>query len=395
MPFPVLAALGAAVASSAASAGGSYLTQKNLNRQAQANYEKNMALSYHYNQQQARAVVRNLRDAGLSPALANNTSMPAVSAAMPSPGSAPAPAPDFVGAINAATQSKLADSQIDVNASNIQLNASAAAKNEAEANKAQAEADNINRDVVRKQDFDATVNAQIREYFSYRANSAKSDAEREVWQALASESNDYSAGTLEAQAAFASFVNELDEYDLQHVLRALSRLVTSKQIESAPVVDALVNMPFTNRQKMFAEIAEAWSSAKFRDFQRVILGPAQSDLLVTEESLKHHSDIRRMIHEDDYTGAGLALLPYFLQGAGLLTSAYIMRGRFAGGAPAPSGPGFGPGFGPGSAPGSAPAMPSSVLKQIQANAAKVANGNKVYEAQLIDAAVRKWKASNK
>lgn len=314
--------------------GLQYYANKNLSRQDQANYRKNLKLAAALditNQRKAiEQSVTALRNAGLSPALAanGNFSAPAVSAAMGNT-SVGMPSTDLGSIMNAHNQRELLDVQKENIRSQTDANEAAANKYNAEAHETEQREISGQRENLRSSDYDKTMNESMREYYKVMANdSSKSQAERDYYDSLANSTNDYSRGTLQAQREFATFINELDEYQKEAVLRALTTKITQMQLKDEPTLEALAFAPKTLKNKMLAETADTWASKKWRDWQRESLGPAQAELLGTESEVKRHSDFVGMVDDGNYFGAAMYLLPSLMTGLG---SAYVYGKMIKGG----------------------------------------------------------------
>lgn len=307
--------------------GLQYYTQKNLNRQQQANYQKNLKLAAALditNQRKAiEQSVTAFRNAGLSPALAagGNFSAPAVSAAMGSTGQMSMSNASLAQSMAMRNERELLEAQKENLRSQTNANNAAANKSNAEAEEVEQRKIGGERANLHQSDYDKTINDDMREYYKVMAkDESKSQAEREYYDALANSTNDYSRGTLQAQREFATFINELDEYQKEAVLRALTVKITKMQLKDEPTLEALAFAPKTLQNKMIAETADAWASKKWRDWQRESLGPAQAELLGTESEVKRHSDFVGMVDDGNYFGAAMYLLPSLLTGLG---SAYV------------------------------------------------------------------------
>lgn len=302
--------------------GMQYYANKNLARQDQANYRKNLKLAAALditNQRKAiEQSVTALRNAGLSPALAanGNFSAPAVSAALGNT-SVGMPGTDLGSVMSAHNQREILDEQKENIKSLTNANNAAANKYNAEAEEVEQRKISGERENLRTSDYDKTINESMREYYKVMAkDDSKSQAERDYYETLANSINDFSRGTLQAQREFATFINELDEYQKEAVLRALTTKITQMQLRDEPTLEALAFAPKTLKNKMLAETADTWSSKKWRDWQRESLGPAQAELLGTESQVKRHSDFVGMVDDGNYFGAAMYLLPSLLTGLG-------------------------------------------------------------------------------
>lgn len=310
-----------------------YYTQKNLNRQQRADYRKNLKLSQELNiEAQKRAIEQSttaLRNAGLSPVLAaqGGFSAPAASAPL---GSSQAPQPhfDFSSAMLAQKEVEMQDVQKKNIESQTKVNEASAKKLTQEAAESEQRTTGYERENVRSTDYDKTMSESMKAaYRSYAQDSNRPQYERDFYESLANAPEDYTKGTLEAQRDFISYLNELDDFQKENVLRAVVRQVAKMQLDDKPTLEALAYAPKKEREKMIAEIADAWSSAKFRNWQRETLGPAQAELLGTEKNVKEHSDFVGMVEDGNYLGAGLMLLPSLLTGLG---TAYMYGKVFKG-----------------------------------------------------------------
>ena len=307
-----------------------YYSQKNLNRQQQANYQKNLKLAAALDITNQRKAIEQstqaLRNAGLSPALAasGNFSAPAVSAAMGSTGQISQSNATVAQAMAARNERELLQKNKENLESQTQFNKAAAHKAMAEADEAKQRTSESEvrqvageRENVRSTDYDKTMDSQMRELYKVRASDMSlPEYQREYWQALADSPEQYTRGTLEAQREFSTYLNQLDEYQKEQVLRALVKEITKRQLNDNEVLDALTSAPVAQQKQMIADTADKWSSKKWRDWQRENLGPIQEELLGTESAVKKHSDFVGMIEDGNYFGAAMSLLPTFLMSFG-------------------------------------------------------------------------------
>ena len=307
-----------------------YYSQKNLNRQQQANYQKNLKLAASLDIANQRKAIEQstqaLRNAGLSPALAasGNFSAPAVSAAMGSTGQISMSGSSLAQNMNARNERELLEKNKENIESQTQYNRAAAHKAQAEADAARQGASEsesrqvgIERENVRSTDYDKTMDLQMRELYKVRAqDSSLTEPQREYWQALADSPEQYTKGVLQAQREFATYLNELDEYQKEQVLRALVKEIGKRQLKNNDVLDALTSAPVTQQKQMLADTADKWSSKKWRDWQRETLGPVQEELLGTESAVKKHSDFVGMVEDGNYFGAAMYLLPVAMTSLG-------------------------------------------------------------------------------
>lgn len=252
-----------------------YYSTKNFNRQQQANYQKNLRLSYAMNQaaQQNAAsnAVRGYKSAGLSPALASagNFSTPAASASMGASGSPNAGnsglASAFVQGVEADTHKKQvpiqqqnADTQKSLVASEIKTQEFQQGLLREQANLAKAQADSIGIENARKDAEDNTFKSNLVAYAQRMYDDAvdKDDiVGQTMWQCILddSEKQEFNVGTFKGMQELSDWVTGLSgnlakafEYEYNRVL--------FKRMLDLQAWDFVADMPRLERLQLMASI---------------------------------------------------------------------------------------------------------------------------------------------
>ena len=286
------AAAGAQYGAQQLDKAASYYMQKNLNRQAQANTVKNMKLAAELNGQQAfRAIAQStsaLKAAGLNPALATQGNFTATGVSNPAGTASSAPigtAPDFAASLLAGKQIALLDAEKRNLDAQTKERESQAAKNtqdvvESESrlplNSKQLE---VMEQQIQKYGSEILLNGQeygrmiaedseanrlIKESYDYRASIAKTPAERDYWLALKESQGELNVGTLRAMRDFSAYVNDLDEYDKNMLLRQVYKQIAQMQLDDTSVLYDLAHMPEAEFIKRMAETADLYASRDLR-----------------------------------------------------------------------------------------------------------------------------------
>ena len=229
----VLGGMAANMAESAFKQQLQYQYQKNLNRQAQSYYEKDLKMSQKLNIDAQRAAIaqstRALRDAGISPAMASagGFSAPAASSPLASSaaGMASGSGADYVGAI---TQARLGDAQKENIESGTALNNALATKALADAGKTPFEIDLLKAQAREKQLYNAVLidknkaaSDELVAHFKKQLENAQSQSERDFAKAMLERAPKMTIGALDAFMQFSSWTNALSEYDKTAVLNQL------------------------------------------------------------------------------------------------------------------------------------------------------------------------------
>ena len=343
-----------------------YYTQKNQQKQAQANTRKNM-------QEQAQLedeswynrIARStdaLRAAGLSPALAtgqtqgaaaltHSESMPQVSA--PNGG---------VDLVNAAM----------LNNSQVKLNEAAAEKAHAEAREAEERLPNYaktgeeiesrtrlnkeqveqvqsmvrkldaetlftNREYSRKVDEDELASSLVKDEFKARLEGSSSQYERDFWQSLLdlSESRELTTGALMAMRSWTAYNNEVDEFQKESLARQVQSKLLSLQLDDDDIIYSLAHMPVGDFLKVQAEIGDLVESAKFRKTMRNLGLPAQAEFMSQQAETIKNNDFVGHMKAGEFGQAALTQVPGLLRLTEDAALLYLLRGKGAAGSAAP------------------------------------------------------------
>lgn len=376
--------------------GIQYFTNKNSQKQAQANTRKNMAEqvgledSSWYNR--IAKSTQALKAAGLSPALATGQAQGAAAA---TPTASPMPQVDKPS------------SQADF-INSLSLNDSQKELNEAAARKANAEADEISLKNEHALSKDYFINTHLGHVLENLRDNAEDEFTRGFAESFINENRSvgnnikFDQGALDA---FKSIFYDMERSKRAHYIEELTshfdRKVMSMQLENGAAA-AVANFSKDKRRliykqmlQMDASISKLQSDVTLNDKQKEFL---ESQISRTGQEIQSmlHSDPVAMYNSGDIGDLAVKLgfegTSQFLHGVGFGTGMAV-GSKLVPGSKGSSVPFDVPKFGSKSADSSV--MPRNVFEQIKKSAAKQANGDKVYEARLIDASVRRWKAEHK
>ena len=322
----VLGGMAANMAESAFKQQMQYQYQKNLNRQAQSYYERDLKLSQQLNIDAQRAAIaqstRALRDAGISPAMASAGGFSAPAASSPLASSAAGissgSGAEYVGAI---TQARLGDAQIEnLEAQTQKTNAETDAirnKNPEEVELLRRQQRNLEaltekygteqlllgKEYERKLSEDDYVTKRLKNYIQFRVHQAESrgdSVERDLWLSLLDETAaGLTLGTLAGMQRFAQYVNDLDEYDKDAVLRQLHRSIARMQLDDDKLLSVIAHMPENDAALKLAQMAEALANRDFRDAYRKELLPVQKSQGEQDIVSSRHKDFVGMAKDGD------------------------------------------------------------------------------------------------
>lgn len=330
-----------------------YYTNKNSQKQAQANTRKNMAEqadledSSWYNRI-ARST-QALKSAGLSPALMTGQAQGAAavshSESMPQV-SAPSSGADLLNTM------MLSASQRD-------LNESAAEKNRADAQLVKQEISNKQQDIKESESRvelnsqqqsmlvdlsqkyqteslilgteysrmlseDSVAHHALMDYCNRRiAAPDLTESERDFWTAFRAigSRGKFNAGSLMAMRLFSEAWNSVEEYERDVAARAILKQVQDMQLKDEGIIDVLANMPVYQAKLVFGQTAEALQNAEFRRAYRTDLIPSEKDKLDEDVRVQKHNDPAGMLKDGDYTGFGVFTLGNLLRFGGTLLAA--------------------------------------------------------------------------
>ena len=318
----------------------SYYMQKNLNRQAQANTVKNMKLGAELNAQQAyRAIAQStsaLKAAGLNPALATQGNFTATGVSNPAGTASSAPvgnAPDFAASLLAGKQVALLDAEkrnleaqtkeresqaakntqdVEESKTRLPLNTKQREVMEQQIQKYGAETLNIGADYGRKLAEDSEAKRLIMQSYDYRAAKAKDTAERDYWLALKEAQGELNVGTLRAMRDFSAYVNDLDEYDMNMLLRQLRKQIAQMQLDDTSVLYDLAHMPEEEFEKLMAETADLYASRDLRKAYAEVGIPSDAAYKAQMRKTVRHNDFVGNMSDGNYFDAGMSQIPNLL-----------------------------------------------------------------------------------
>lgn len=254
---------------SLAGSGIQYLTQKNYNRQARADYEKHAFQQFQYGQQAQRNAASNevigLRRAGLNPALLDNGNFQVANG-----GSAPmqqssASAPDISGGIAALVNALTNRFNADTNKQNADTQLSAVeSQNDLRAEQREA----LVRENAREDSYDSTINKNF-DAIQKTLSSSDNELERVLGEALRKEMygedgerNDaeFDSGALRGYKDFLEAQASLQDSAKRILEGKMGQSVLAAQIRDEKVREVLVNMPVAQYSQLVALAQQAVSS---------------------------------------------------------------------------------------------------------------------------------------
>lgn len=346
-----------------------YYTQKNLNRQARNDYQRNLKLSQQLNIEAQRKAIEQstsaLKKAGLSPALAaqGNFSAPAASAPL-GQSSAPNPNFDFGSSVAAVKQAQLLESEKENLSSQTEYNTAAAERQRADAALLRQEVENKKQDIEesksrvslnsqqenmlvdlakkyqteslllgteysRMLSQDSFAHAALMEFCNRRIDGAQTEADRDFWTGLRAigQRNKFDSGSLMAMSLFSEAWNSLDETETEVGARAIQRFIQTLQSNDDEYLETIARMPVYQAKLVFGQTAEAFQNAAFRKAYRQDLIPAEKDKLDEDIRVLKHNDPAGMLKDGDFLGfgvyAGSAVLRF---GGQILTARQFGKG---------------------------------------------------------------------
>ena len=313
-----------------------YYNQKNLARQQQANYQKNLKLSQKLNiEAQKKAIEQSttaLKNAGLSPVLAagGDFSAPAASAPL---GSASAPPVhfDFASALAASKEADLLKSQEKLN--------------EAAAKKAEAEAKSTEIENEHTEHQDKALGAVTHQLLEEMYQNTDNPFMRGFLDTYMGATSDrFNLGDYEAfNKAWFEFSQRERDRELDFIQKEFDKRVLQMQYENGAAA-ALADMPKAKRYEIYtavhqmnANIARLDAETSLTEDQRANLR-AQTSKLGQEVMSIFHSDPAAMYKAGDMSallvGLGYDAVKAAAAGAGFAAGAAVTRGAGAAGAAA-------------------------------------------------------------
>ena len=361
------AGAGVGLAQGTLGAAVQYHNQKQLNAQAQRNYERNLALQQRLHQKTQFAEVANstaaLRAAGLSPVLATGSTPTAPAPSAPMQSSAAAmPQFDIAGSIESVGAASLLASQQKNIDSSTELNKANAEKALAEAGKTPEEIKLLKAQTAEKQlfnqvlaDKNAMASDLLTNHFKSAAEHSSSYAERDFNEAMAEKAPKMSVGSLIALNDFYGAMNSVKDFERNDVYTQLYKTIKRLQLDSDSVLYSLAHMDEAEFKKAMAQTNDLLESRKLKQVEREVLIPAQAELLgeqseteVSKRSLmasqedltrtqeqaipqtlrmEHHKNFIDMVDEGEYGKAALSQLPLLINGLeNFLLFRYLGRG---------------------------------------------------------------------
>lgn len=231
-----------------------YYSQKNLNRQQQANYQKNLKLAAALDITNQRKAIEQstqaLRNAGLSPVLAasGNFSAPAVSAAMGTAGQMSMSGASLPQQMKADDQREILEDTKENLKSQTQLNKAAASK-------AQAEADSTNLNVKHGKSFDTALAPALVSIIDEMKESTDNPFMKGFLEDFVNNNPDVDLGTLKAfnETWFNLSQRERDR-ELDFIAKEMDKKVLSMQYSNG-AAEALADMPKAQRLQIYRNMA--------------------------------------------------------------------------------------------------------------------------------------------
>lgn len=268
-----------------------YYTQKNQQRQAQSNEQKNMRLQSELEQQgyynNIVRIPQALREAGINPAVAAGMSAPSPSVSHSGNSQSVGLQTNGMDIVNGAI----------LNPSQVRLNEAAADKAAAEADKIRTEtgktpyeiallkAQTQEREIYNKRlvDADKAAVELIKKSCLEMAQKADSQRERDFYNSMAQRADNMSVGSLDAWIRATDWLSDLSEYDKNAVLNQVQKKIGTLRLHNNEDLESLAHMPSAQFKEVFAHIADLNSSRQLRDVQRKEVVPLQKQLM-TEQS---------------------------------------------------------------------------------------------------------------
>lgn len=324
-----------------------YYTQKNLNRQANNDYRRNLKLSQQLNIEAQRKAIEQstsaLKKAGLSPALAAQGSFSAPAASAPlGQSSAPNPNFDFGSSIAAVKQAQMLESEKENLSSQTEYNTAAAEKQRADAALLRQEVDNRKQDIKESESRislnsqqeamlvdlakkyqteglllgteysrmlsqDSFAHAALMEFCNRRIAGSQTEADRDFWTGLRAigQRNKFDSGSLMAMSLFSEAWNSLDVTETEVGARAIQRFIQTLQSNDDEYLETIARMPVYQAKLVFGQTAEAFQNAAFRKAYREDLIPSEKDKLDEDVRVLKHNDPAGMLKDGDFLGFGV------------------------------------------------------------------------------------------
>lgn len=321
-----------------------YYTQKNQQRQAQSNEQKNMRLQSELEQQgYYNNIVRTpqaLRDAGLNPAAATGMNIAAPSVTHSGNSQSVGLQTNAADIVNSAA----------LNQSQVKLNEAAAEKAHAEAveatertpnykktgeeiesrtklnreqveqvrsmvQKLDAETLFTSRDNLRRLDEDKLSAELVKDEFKARFEGAQSQYERDFWLSLLESANgsDMTVGALMALRSWTAYNDQVSEWQKESLARQVQSELLKLQLDDNDVIYSLAHMPVQDFLRVQAEIADLTESSKFRKAMRQYNLPAQELFLKQQTATMKNNDFVGHMNKGEFGQAAISQIPGILR----------------------------------------------------------------------------------
>lgn len=330
-----------------------YYTQKNQQRQAQANTQKNMRLQQQLEDESWNNRIVNstaaLKAAGINPALAAGATQGSAAVShsenMPQV-SAPSGGADIVNAAmltasqrdlnEAAAEKARADAQlskqevenkqqdIKESESRIVLNNQQQSMLVDLSKKYQTESLILGTEYSRMLSEDSVAHHALMDYCNRRiADPSLTESQRDFWTAFRAigARNKFDVGSLMAMNLYSLAWNSIEDYEREVAARAILKQVQDLQVKDEGIIEVLANMPAYQANLIFGQTAEALQNAEFRKAYRKDLLPSEKDKLDEDVRVQKHNDPAGMLKDGDYTGFGIYTLGNLLRFGGTILAA--------------------------------------------------------------------------
>lgn len=344
MAFPAIAAAVGGLVGNIGSSMVNYVTQKNFNRQARADYQKHQKQNFEYSQQAQRNAPMNqvigMRNAGLSPhALSGSGFAPAAMSGAPQNQTA-APQVDFSSniseLINAMTNRFNAESQrisAEANKQNAESNTQNARTNydvgQATISQKEAETALTNTQVDRAASEDAQYREMIQQLADigekkggvYEALPAYLQAAAVAFANKRKEYNgdgdwkaNYNKGTLQAISDYNLFVTNVAQREADFAKARLDKDVFETQINSPDIRDSIARMPEAEFDKLQAVSAQILATLPKIETEAALMkqqieeSTQRCKKILIEAQVLENSDYLTLLENEKYWQAAARML---------------------------------------------------------------------------------------
>lgn len=351
--FEIIGAGASGIAGNLVNNAIQYYTQKNQQRQAQANTQKNMRLQQELEDESwYNRIVKStqaLKEAGINPALAAGATQGAAAVShsenMPQV-SAPSGGADLVNSamlvssqrdLNEASAEKArAEAQlskqeienkkqeVEESESRVQLNSQQQSMLVDLSKKYQTESLILGTEYSRMLSEDSVAHHALMDYCNRKiADPSLSESQRDFWTAFRAVGarGRFDVGALMAMRLYSEAWNSVEEYEREVAARAILKQVQDLQVKDEGIIEVLANMPVYQASLIFGQTAEALQNAEFRKAYRKDLLPSEKDKLDEDVRVQKHNDPAGMLKDGDYIGFGIYTLGNLLRFGGTILAA--------------------------------------------------------------------------